>query len=235
MVEHIRAQPGKRFKLKIKVLLPAEATNVASKSRIAVKCMTAVFAHARYEALPGKRKDCELKGTHRLGKIRKLETLFASDLAVNANKRWAERSFLLNHAVTPSSCPSYSLLSHSLSIIPHGSILSTMFYKYTFLNQAHLFPGLIHLAATHRTIEETVTLARVLQGLIRESKPPQEHPDVLTKPMNARADVRAFLSQRSKVLHMSGLPHDTTQSELESWFTRSGSRRVAFWTLRAPD
>ncbi|KAF2833817.1 hypothetical protein CC86DRAFT_15379 [Ophiobolus disseminans] len=37
-------------------------------------------------------------------------------------------------------------------------------------------------------------------------------PDVLTKPMDARADVSAFLSKRSKVLHMSGLPHDTTQS-----------------------
>lgn len=53
--------------------------------------------------------------------------------------------------------------------------------------------------------------------------------------MDARADVRAFLSERSKVLHMSGLPHDTTQSELESWFTQYGGRPIAFWTLRTPD
>ena len=34
---------------------------------------------------------------------------------------------------------------------------------------------------------------------------------------------------------MSGLPHDTTQSELESWFTQFGGRPIAFWTLRTPD
>ncbi|KAF1951629.1 hypothetical protein CC80DRAFT_424398 [Byssothecium circinans] len=90
-------------------------------------------------------------------------------------------------------------------------------------------------ASPRRAMEETVTLARVLRGLIRKSQPPQEHPDVLTKPMDARADVRAFLSERSKVLHMSGLPHDTTQSELESWFTQFGGRPIAFWTLRTPD
>ena len=44
-----------------------------------------------------------------------------------------------------------------------------------------------------------------------------------------------FLKERSKVLHMNGLPHDTTQSELESWFTQFGGRPIAFWTLRTPD
>jgi len=53
--------------------------------------------------------------------------------------------------------------------------------------------------------------------------------------MDARADVNAFLKERSKVLHMNGLPHDTTQSELESWFTQFGGRPIAFWTLRTPD
>ncbi|KAF2647638.1 hypothetical protein K491DRAFT_614303 [Lophiostoma macrostomum CBS 122681] len=90
-------------------------------------------------------------------------------------------------------------------------------------------------ASPRRAMEEAVTLTRVLRGLIRKSQPPQEHPDVLTRPMDARADVRAFLSERSKVLHMSGLPHDTTQSELESWFTQFGGRPIAFWTLRTPD
>ncbi|TKA74269.1 hypothetical protein B0A49_08662 [Cryomyces minteri] len=90
-------------------------------------------------------------------------------------------------------------------------------------------------ASPRRALEEAITLARVLRGLIRKSQPASEHPDVLTRPMDARADVRAFLSERSKVLHMSGLPHDTTQSELESWFTQFGGRPIAFWTLRTPD
>ncbi|KAG7129249.1 putative RNA-binding protein C17H9.04c like [Verticillium longisporum] len=87
-------------------------------------------------------------------------------------------------------------------------------------------------ASPRRAMEEAVTLARVLRGLIRKSQPAHEHPDVLTRPMDARADVRAFLSERSKVLHMSGLP---TQSELESWFTQFGGRPIAFWTLRTPE
>ncbi|KAH8702019.1 RNA binding protein [Talaromyces proteolyticus] len=90
-------------------------------------------------------------------------------------------------------------------------------------------------ASPRRAMEEAITLARVLKGLIRKSQPPHEHPEILTRPMDARADVRAFLAERSKVLHMSGLPHDTTQSELESWFTQFGGRPIAFWTLRTPD
>ncbi|KAF3933076.1 hypothetical protein ABW20_dc0108714 [Dactylellina cionopaga] len=90
-------------------------------------------------------------------------------------------------------------------------------------------------ASPRRAMEEAITLARVLRGLIKKSQPAEQHPDVLARPMDARADVRAFLSERSKVLHMSGLPHDTTQSELESWFTQYGGRPIAFWTLRTPD
>jgi hypothetical protein len=90
-------------------------------------------------------------------------------------------------------------------------------------------------ASPRRAMDEAITLARVLRGLIQKSQPRHEHPDVLTRPMDARADVRAFLSERSKVLHMAGLPHDTTQSELESWFTQFGGRPIAFWTLRTPD
>ncbi|KAI5816877.1 hypothetical protein BZA77DRAFT_45094 [Pyronema omphalodes] len=90
-------------------------------------------------------------------------------------------------------------------------------------------------ASPRRALDEAITLARVLRGLIKKSQPPEQHPDVLARPMDARADVRAFLSERSKVLHMAGLPHDTTQSELESWFTQYGGRPIAFWTLRTPD
>ena len=90
-------------------------------------------------------------------------------------------------------------------------------------------------ASPRRAMEEAVTLARVLRGLIRKSQPAHEHPEILTRPMDARADVNAFLKERSKVLHMNGLPHDTTQSELESWFTQFGGRPIAFWTLRTPD
>ncbi|KAF2673913.1 hypothetical protein BT63DRAFT_467497 [Microthyrium microscopicum] len=90
-------------------------------------------------------------------------------------------------------------------------------------------------ASPRRALEEAITLARVLKGLVQKSQPHHDHPDVLMHPFDARADVRSFLAERSKVLFMSGLPHDTTQSELESWFTQYGGRPIAFWTMRTPD
>jgi hypothetical protein len=90
-------------------------------------------------------------------------------------------------------------------------------------------------ASPRRAMEEAVTLLRVLRGLVRKSQPYIDHPTVLMHLMDARADVRAFLTERSKVLFLNGLPHDTTQSELESWFTQFGGRPIAFWTMRTPD
>lgn len=55
---------------------------------------------------------------------------------------------------------------------------------------------------------------------------------VLTHPYDSYLDVRNFLQERSKVLYMNNLPPDTTQSELESWFTQFGARPVGFWTVK---
>ncbi|KAF2488380.1 hypothetical protein BU16DRAFT_568260 [Lophium mytilinum] len=96
-------------------------------------------------------------------------------------------------------------------------------------------------------MEEALILARVRRGLICKFQPPQDHPtavpteafstsvpDMLTKPMDTRSDIRAFHLERGKVLQVKRLPHDTTQSELESCFTQFGGRPIAFWTLRTP-
>ncbi|PVH19040.1 hypothetical protein CXQ85_001334 [Candidozyma haemuli] len=74
--------------------------------------------------------------------------------------------------------------------------------------------------------------ARVLAQLARKSLPVDEHPTVLTKPYDTAHDAKVFLAERSKILYLSNLPSDTTQSELESWFTQYGGRPIAFWTLK---
>ncbi|KAK6456062.1 uncharacterized protein RJT20DRAFT_117995 [Scheffersomyces xylosifermentans] len=85
---------------------------------------------------------------------------------------------------------------------------------------------------------ETKTLATVnvftkmLIQLIKKSIPIEEHATVLTKPYDSAQDVNVFLSERSKILYLWNLPIDTTQSELESWFTQYGGRPIAFWTLK---
>jgi len=102
--------------------------------------------------------------------------------------------------------------------------------------------SLTHYGSAHsqystprRAMETADIVAKALRALIKKAQPPDNHPDVLTKPRDALADVHAFLNERSKVLHLSGLPNDTTQSELESWFTQHGGRPTTFWTLRTPD
>ncbi|AOA63142.1 Putative RNA binding protein [Komagataella phaffii CBS 7435] len=51
------------------------------------------------------------------------------------------------------------------------------------------------------------------------------------KPHDLQRDLEQFLNEKSKVLYMSNLSTDTTQSELESWFTQFGGRPIVFWTL----
>lgn len=77
--------------------------------------------------------------------------------------------------------------------------------------------------------------AQVLLQLVKKSLPLDQHPLVLTKPYDSAHDAKLFLAERSKILYLSNLPPETTQSELESWFTQYGGRPIAFWTLKNVD
>lgn len=45
---------------------------------------------------------------------------------------------------------------------------------------------------------------------------------VLTSPIDCAADYNAFVKDESKVIHLSGLPYEITQGELEVWFSSNG-------------
>lgn len=72
----------------------------------------------------------------------------------------------------------------------------------------------------------------ILSQLHKKCLLPEDQSMVLTHPYDSYLDVRTFLQERSKVLYMNNLPPDTTQSELESWFTQFGARPVGFWTVK---
>lgn len=74
---------------------------------------------------------------------------------------------------------------------------------------------------------------KMLIQLVKKSLPVNEHTIVFTRPYDAAQDVKVFLAERSKILYLSNLLNDTTQSELESWFTQHGGRPIAFWTLKS--
>lgn len=75
----------------------------------------------------------------------------------------------------------------------------------------------------------------LLVQLAKKSVPLETHKLVLTKPYDSAQDAKAFLSERSKILFLSNLPAETTQSELELWFAQYGGRPMAFWTLKNVD
>lgn len=74
--------------------------------------------------------------------------------------------------------------------------------------------------------------AAILVQLVKKSVPLEAHLLVLTRPYDSAQDAKAFLAERSKILFLSNLPAETTQSELELWFAQYGSRPIAFWTLK---
>lgn len=76
--------------------------------------------------------------------------------------------------------------------------------------------------------------SKLLIQLIKKS-PLESDNNVLTKPYDIAQDIKIFLSERSKIIYLTNLPFDTTQSELESWFTQFGARPIAFWTLKNLD
>lgn len=97
-------------------------------------------------------------------------------------------------------------------------------------------PSGANLADVETKARPTINLhTKLLVQLVKKSQPVDDHPAVLTKPYDTAQDARIFLGERSKILYLSNLPSDTTQSELESWFTQYGGRPIAFWTLKSLD
>lgn len=53
-------------------------------------------------------------------------------------------------------------------------------------------------------------------------------------PHDLNLDLSHFFNEKSRVLYMTNLPIDTTQSELEFWFTQFNYRPIAFWLVKFP-
>lgn len=87
----------------------------------------------------------------------------------------------------------------------------------------------------HRAYEEAIVLSSILISMIRKSQPIERYPEILAHPVDLEADMSVFIQEQSTVLFLSNLPHDTTQGELESWFTQYGGRPSELLTLRIPD
>ncbi|QLG73430.1 hypothetical protein HG535_0E05140 [Zygotorulaspora mrakii] len=85
--------------------------------------------------------------------------------------------------------------------------------------------------ASNEVVDVRKTVDILLQ-LHKKCTTPEDNSMVLTLPYDSYSDIRNFLQELSTVLYLNNLPPDTTQSELESWFTQFGARPIGFWTVK---
>lgn len=121
-------------------------------------------------------------------------------------------------------------ISHKLPVTLN-SICMTLELDHPSINSF----GQTRYTGPRRAAEDVLILANILRTLIKKSQPLEKHPDIFSRPLDAKSDFDMFLGEGSNVIFLSNLPHDTTQGELESWFTQYGGRPIDFWTLRVPD
>lgn len=80
-------------------------------------------------------------------------------------------------------------------------------------------------SAAHPADTALISLIQILTELTHS-------PSLFTTPCDSAEDFRVFQNEQSTVVSLQNLPPDTTQSELETWFTQFGGRPVALWTLK---
>ncbi|KAG4303415.1 hypothetical protein PCANB_000284 [Pneumocystis canis] len=120
----------------------------------------------------------------------------------------------------------------STNIIHIRKILETNTLSQSVQQTSHIS---LENSSPRRAIDECSDLLHIFKSLVKKSKLIDKYPDMFSRPLDIRSNIKAFLAERSCVLYMAGLSCDTTQSELESWFTQHGGHPVAFWTLKTPD
>ncbi|KAG0668526.1 hypothetical protein C6P45_004622 [Maudiozyma exigua] len=77
-----------------------------------------------------------------------------------------------------------------------------------------------------------IVTVELLKKLHKMCESDEDKQNVLTQPYDSLTDYNTFLERQSTTLYVNNLPQDTTQSELESWFSQFGSRPIGFWTIK---
>lgn len=82
-------------------------------------------------------------------------------------------------------------------------------------------------------IDCTYNIIKFLHDYKEDNKSNNENLNkLLSTPYDLQIDYSVFNVEQSAVLYMNNLPPDTTQSELESWFTQFGVKPVGLWTFK---
>lgn len=61
------------------------------------------------------------------------------------------------------------------------------------------------------------------------------HSDVFVHPIDTNADLKQFKKEESQVIHLTGLPFEVTQGELEAWFSSNGLRPKSMMMIQPSD
>ncbi|KGK37178.1 hypothetical protein JL09_g3657 [Pichia kudriavzevii] len=58
---------------------------------------------------------------------------------------------------------------------------------------------------------------------------------IFQKPHDLNLDLSYFFNEKSKIIYITNLPNDTTQSELDSVFNQQNDRSITFWLIKNPN
>ncbi|GME96617.1 unnamed protein product [[Candida] boidinii] len=90
------------------------------------------------------------------------------------------------------------------------------------------------ISKPRRASEDVKIFSIITEKLIKDSERFENSGGVFKRPLDMDLDFQQFKLEKSKILYLTKLTMDTTQSELESWFTQFGGRPIAFWAIKQP-
>lgn len=88
----------------------------------------------------------------------------------------------------------------------------------------------------NRVTDQTVGLNAALTTVeILKHLTAARHQDVFVHPIDTNADLQQFKKEESQVIHLTGLPYEVTQGELEAWFSSNGLRPKEMKMIQTTD
>ncbi|GME84223.1 unnamed protein product [Ambrosiozyma monospora] len=122
--------------------------------------------------------------------------------------------------------------SNTLNQVTLNQVISTLDVSLSDIKPVNeQYADSFNLSTPRRAGDDVQIMVKVLTKLIQTAP---VHLSLLKRPHDLGLDLNQFYTERSRILYLTNLPGDTTQSELESWFTQFGGRPVAFWVIKTP-
>lgn len=120
--------------------------------------------------------------------------------------------------------------------------LKKEFIKYEELNQMAEFNSIDYSSLNLNIIKDSLKIDStpesgsseidLMLSIVKKIFENNTSPYIFKKPHDMNLDLSHFFIEKSRIIYLTNLPSDTTQSELESWFNQFNGRAIAFWNIK---